>query len=138
MPPRHLAYVLQKPFKDELKQLQQQDITTPIDLDETAEWCNIFILVAKPNGKVILFLYLVRLNQALFRQVHRGSTLKDIFPKLNNVKYLFLIHVSSCYHNLKLGERLSYLTTLHANLVDTDNRDCCLKQPPQGMWCKER
>ena len=35
----------------------------------------------------------------------------DMFPKLNNVKYLSLIDVSSGYHNLKLDEILSYLTT---------------------------
>ena len=33
------------------------------------------------------------------------------FPKLNNVKYLSLIDASSGYHNLKLEERSSYLTT---------------------------
>ena len=28
-PPRHVAYALQKPFKEELERLQQQDILTP-------------------------------------------------------------------------------------------------------------
>ena len=35
-PPRHLAYVLQKPFK-ELKQLQKMDIISPLGVDKMAE-----------------------------------------------------------------------------------------------------
>ena len=67
-------------------------------------------LYQTPNGKVRLCLDTARLNQALPMTVYRGPTLDDIFPKLNNVKYLSLIDVSTMYHNLKLDERSSYLT----------------------------
>ena len=80
-------------------------------MDETAEWCNSFKLVPKPYGKLRLCLDPVRLNQALIRLVHRRPTLNDIFPKLNNAKYLSLIDASSGYYNLKLDEWLSYFTT---------------------------
>ena len=43
--------------------------------------------------------------------MHRGPTLNHILPKLNNAPYLSLIDVSSSYHNLKLNEKPSYLTT---------------------------
>ena len=68
---------------------------TPLGIDETVEWCNRFVLVPKPNGKVRLCLDPASLNQAFIRPVNRGPTLNDIFPKLNNVKYLSLIDVSS-------------------------------------------
>ena len=42
--------------------------------------------------------------------MHKGPTLYDILPKLNNAQYLSLIDVSSGYHNLKLDEKSSYLT----------------------------
>ena len=109
-PHRHVAFALQKPFKEELERLQQQDIITPLGIDETGEWCKSFVLIPKPNGKVRICLDPARLNKVLIRPVHRGLTLNDIFSKLNNVKYLSLIDVSSGYHNLKLDERLSYLT----------------------------
>ena len=80
-------------------------------MDETADWCNSFILVPKSNVKVRLCLDPARLNQGLIRPVHRDSTLNVIFPKLNNVKYLSLIDVHSGHHNLKLDDRSSYLTT---------------------------
>ena len=55
-PPRHEAYALQKPFKEELEHLQELDITVPLGVDETAEWCDNFMLVPKANGKVWLCL----------------------------------------------------------------------------------
>ena len=56
VPPRHEAYVLQKPFQEELQQLQELDIITPLGVDKTAEWCNSFVMVPKANGKVWLCL----------------------------------------------------------------------------------
>ena len=103
--------MLQNLFKDELDQLQKLDIITPLGLDKTAEWCNSFVLVPKANGKVRLCLDPARLNQALIRPVHRGPTLNDILPRLNNVKYMTIIDASSGYHDLKLNEKSSYLTT---------------------------
>ena len=99
-----------KLFNMELERLQQQDIIPPLGRDESSEWCNSFVLTPKTNGRVRLCLDPARLNQVLIRPVHRGSTLNDIFPKLNNVKYLSLTGVSFGYHNLKLDERSSYLT----------------------------
>ena len=52
-PPRHVAYALQKTFKEGLKCLQEMDIITPLGV-ETSEWCNSFVLVSKTNGKVRL------------------------------------------------------------------------------------
>ena len=109
--PRCVAYVLQKPFKEELKPLQEMDIIAPVGVDETSEWCNSFVLVSKANGKVRLCLDLTWLNQALIRPVHRGLTLNDIWPRLNNMQYMSVIDASSGYHNLKLHKQSSYLTT---------------------------
>ena len=52
VPPSCVAYALQMPFKVELVWLQQQDIITLLGVDSTAEWCNSFVLVLKPNRKV--------------------------------------------------------------------------------------
>ena len=84
-----------KTFKEELEWLQQQDIMTSLDMDETTELC----------------IGPARLNQALMRMVIRRPTLNATFPKLNNVQYLSLVDVSSGYHNLKLDQISSCLTT---------------------------
>ena len=98
-----MAYALQKPFK-----ATKKDIVVPLGVDKTSEWCNSFLLVPKANGKVRLCLDPAWLNQALIRPIHRGATVNDILPKLNNAKYLSLTDVSSGYHNLKLDEKSSY------------------------------
>ena len=110
-PPRHVAYALQEPFKEELRCLQEMDIIMPLGVDEALEWCNSFVLVSKANGKVRLCLDPAWLNQALIRPVHWGLTLNDILPKLNNVQYMSIINASSGYHSLKLDKQSSYLTT---------------------------
>ena len=120
VPPRHVAYALQKPFKEEVEQLQKMDIITPVGVDKTAEWCSSFLLVPKANSKVRLCLDLVRLNQALIKPIHRGPMLNNILPKLNNVQYMSIIDVSSGYHNLKLDDKLSYLTTFAATSAGID------------------
>ena len=100
-----------KPFKEELECLQKMDIITPLGVDETAEWCNSFVLVPKANSKVRLCLDPAKLNQALIRPIYRDPTLNDILPRLNNVKYMSIINASLGYHNLWLDTQLSYLTT---------------------------
>ena len=74
---RHVAYLLQKLFKEELDQLQKMEIITSLGVDKTVEWCNSFVLVPKVNGKIRLCLDPVRLNQVLIRPIHRGPTLND-------------------------------------------------------------
>ena len=56
----------------------------------------------------------------LTRPVHRGLTLNDILPRLAGMKYLTLICESSGYHNQKLDEKSSYLTTFLVHLVRTN------------------
>ena len=52
--PRHVAYALQEPFKKAGKtSTTDNDITG----DKTVEWCNSFVIVPKPNGKVCLCLH---------------------------------------------------------------------------------
>ena len=109
-PLKHVVYALQKSFKEELEHLQKMDIITPLGVDESAEWCNSFVLVPKANGKVRLCLDPAKINQALIRPIHRSPTLNDILSKLNNVKYMSIIDASSGYHNLQLDTNSSYLT----------------------------
>ena len=74
------------------------------------EWCNIFALVPKLNGKVKLCLDPTKLNQVVIWPVHGGPILIDIFTKLTNMKYLSLRDANSGYPTLRLDEQLLYLT----------------------------
>ena len=102
---------ISKTIPGRIRKATTQDIIATLGANETSEWCNSFVLVPKANGKVRLCLDLVCLNQALIRPIHKGPTLNDILPKLNNAKYLSVIDVSSGYLNLKLDEKTSYFMT---------------------------
>ena len=58
----HVAYALQKLFKEELNWLQKMDIIIPLGVVKIVEWCNSFVLVTEVNGKVRLCGDPVRLN----------------------------------------------------------------------------
>ena len=130
-PPRHVAYALQKPFKEELEHLQRMDIITPPGVDASAEWCNSFVLVPKANGKVRLCLDPVRLNQVLIRPIHRDPTLNIILPKLNNIKYISIIDANLGYHNLQLDIKSSYLTIFACPFAGTSISTYHLEQCQQ-------
>ena len=110
VPPRHVAYGLQQPFKEELKHLQEMDIISPLGVDKMVQWCISFVLAPKADGKVRLCLDPAWLNQTLIRPIHRGLTLNDILSRLKNVKYISISDVGLGYHNLQLDTQLSYLT----------------------------
>ena len=82
----------------------------------------------KANGTVRLCLDPAWLNQLLTRTVHRGPTLNDILPKLNNTKFISVIDASSGYHNLRLDKRSSYLMIFTCQFGR-----CRYKQYPFGV-----
>ena len=84
---------------------------SPTRHGETSELCNNFLLAPKVNGKVRLYLDLDMLNNVLNRPAHRIPLLNDTLPWLAGVKYLTCINASLGYHNLKLDEMASHLTT---------------------------
>ena len=102
-----------KAFGEELKHLQKQQIIVQLDVDETAEWYNSFVLVPKSNGRVRLCLDPAGLNQALTRPVHRGPTLNDIFPNLNNTKYLCNLTIFSKMGTIIFAVRQAFARFYH-------------------------
>ena len=96
-----MVKALQQLLKDELDQLQRQQIIVSLCVDETSGWCQSFDLVPKFKREVWLCLDPARLNQAPIRPVHRCHSTNNIFPKLTYKLYPALIDGSSGYYNLK-------------------------------------
>ena len=84
--------------------LQNDQIIKSLGVDETSEWCNNFVLVAKLNGKVMLCFNQTKPNQAPIRPVHRSPTTCDIFPKLTCIHYFKSVDTSFGHYSLKLDE----------------------------------
>ena len=66
-------------------------------MDETAEWCNGFVLIPKENGKIRFCLDPAWLSKVLITPVHRGPTLNDILPRVTGMKYFTSIDVTTGY-----------------------------------------
>ena len=81
--------------------------TTKITLLCHMEWVSLLssvtALLSCPNPMKGLTLFgAINVKQALIRPVHMSLTIKDVLPKLGNVKYLTLIDANYGYHNLNL------------------------------------
>ena len=100
--PGRVAYALHQPLTDELKRLQKQQMIMPLDVGETSEWYNSFVLLPKANGKVKVCLDPARVTKLLIKPVHRGPTLNNILPRLTGVNYFTLIDPNSSYHNFRI------------------------------------
>ena len=94
-----------------VRKLQEQRILTPLGVDKTAEWCNSFIIVSKPNGTVSLCFNPARLNKPLIWPVHKRPMLNNKVAKLMNAYWMTITDASSGYHRLKNDRKSSYLIT---------------------------
>ena len=83
VPYRCMKYTLQEPFKNELERLKEQQIIAPLKVEKTAEQCNSFVILPKYNVTVHFCLNYAWLKEALIREIHRGSTINDMLPKLS-------------------------------------------------------
>ena len=88
-------------FKKGTREAARLTDTRPTRVDQTAEWCNSFVIVPKPNGTVHLCVDPVRLHHAFIRPVHSTKTISDILPKLTNMHCMTLKDASSGYCNPK-------------------------------------
>ena len=81
VPLRCVAYALQKPFEEELEQLQKEDIIAPLGMDEISEWCNSFVLVPKGN----------KAESSTDKTCAQRANTYNILPILSNAEYLSVI-----------------------------------------------
>ena len=109
--PQEGGICIQEPLKNKWDSLQKQQIVVPLDVEETLKSYNVFSCCPKANGKVQLCLDQITLNKVLIRLVHKRPTLYDILPRLAGIMYVILTDASSGYHNQKLDEQSSHLTT---------------------------
>ena len=86
-----------KTLHDELDKLINIKIIALLNLDEQSEWCDYFMCMNKPNGKVRLHIEPSKLKDHIKWPVHKGQWLEDILPKLANSEYFSIVSVKSGY-----------------------------------------
>ena len=85
-----MDYALQNPFKEELEQLQQQGIITPLVMDETAEWFYTYTCI-KGKWLVQTMGWTSNITSSTNMTCPQGTSVNDILTKLTNAKYIWLI-----------------------------------------------
>ena len=72
--------------KNELDKLVKQGIIVPFGIDKPTEWCNSFVCVWKPNGKIRLYLDPTQRNKYIVCPHHDAKLVEELLPKLSGVK----------------------------------------------------
>ena len=87
-PPRCVPLAMKERFKQELDNMESQDIISKFDgRDISPEWLNSFFIVKKPSGAQCICLDLTDLNKEIIRPVCNAQTIDGVTDKLKNAKY---------------------------------------------------
>ena len=98
-PMRRVVHSLQEPLKKELDRLVQQGVNVPLGNDKSSQWCNSFVCVCKPNGKIRFCLNLPQLNKYIVHPHHSTKLVEDWLPELSGANILSIVDAcSSCFY----------------------------------------
>ena len=113
-PPRRVPFKMKEEIKQELSEMEQQGIITPVREDKPTAWVNSLVYHRKQSGKIRVCLDPKDLNKAILRDYHVTPTLEDILPLFKHAKYFSIVNAKSGYWNVELDEESSYLTTFNS------------------------
>ena len=113
-PPRRVPFKMKEEIKQELSEMEQQGIITPVREGKPTAWVNSLVYHRKPSGKIPVCLDPKDLNKAMLRDHHVTPTLEDILPLFKDAKYFSIVDAKSGYWNVELDEESSYLTTFNS------------------------
>lgn len=111
-PPRRVPLALRDRLRDELKNMERQQIITKVT--EPTEWVNSMVAAEKPRtGELRVCLDPKDLNKVIKRPHYPLPTLEDITSKLAGACYFSVMDARSGYWAIKLTEESSKLTTFN-------------------------
>lgn len=111
-PPRRVPIALRDRLRDELKNMENQQIITKVT--EPTEWVNSMVATEKlRTGKLRVCLDPKDLNKVIKRPHYPLPTLEDITCKLAGACYFSVMDARSGYWAIKLTEESSKLTTFN-------------------------
>ena len=113
-PPRRVPFKMKEDIKQELSEMEQQGIITPVREGKPTAWVNSLEYHRKPSGKIRVCLDPKDLNKAILRDHHVTPTLEDILPLFKDATYFSIVDAKSRYGNVELDEESSYLTTFNS------------------------
>ena len=91
-------------IKNELDKLVKHNIIVPLGIDKPSEWCNSFVYVQKPNGKIRLYLDPTQLNKYIVHPHHDVKLFENLLLKLSGVKIFNNVDTCSSFFMMVLGK----------------------------------
>ena len=90
---------MKEEIKQELSEMEQQGIITPVQEGEPTAWVNSLVYHRKPSGKIRVCLDPEDLNKAILRDHHVTPTLEGILLLFKDAKYFSIGDAKSRYCN---------------------------------------
>lgn len=106
--PRRVPVALKPKLKAKLGDLEKRGVVAKVT--QSTDWISSCVIVEKP-GKFRLCIDPRDLNKAIKRPKYPMPTLDDILPKLAKAKVFSVLDAKDGFHQVKLEEDSSYLTT---------------------------
>ena len=110
--PRRVPFALREPLRQELQQLQDNGIITPVT--EPTEWCAPIVVSPKKNGGGIrLCVDLSRLNASVRRELYQSSTPAECVASIlaSEARWFTVLDAQKGYHQCPLDVSSQHLTT---------------------------
>jgi transposase InsO family protein len=112
MPLRRLPIALHDRVEAELRKLVDDEIIAPVT--KPTPWVSALLVTTRRDNSLRVCIDPLYLNRALQRSTYYMPTIDDVLPKLCNAKVFSTMDAKSAFHQLKLDESSSYLTTFES------------------------
>uniref|UniRef100_A0ABM0MBB2 Uncharacterized protein K02A2.6-like n=1 Tax=Saccoglossus kowalevskii TaxID=10224 RepID=A0ABM0MBB2_SACKO len=106
--PRRVPIPLKAKLKAKINEMERKGIIKKVT--KSTDWISSIVVVLKPN-KLRVCLDPRDLNRAIKRPKYQMPTLDEILPKLSDAKVFSILDAKDGFHQVKLDEQSSYLTT---------------------------
>ena len=111
IPPRRIPAALKDKLKEELKNLEEQKIISPVD--QPTPWVNSVVVTTKKSGALRICVNPRPLNKALKRETYPMPILDEILPELSKAKVFSTVDLRSGFWHCVLDDESSLLTTFN-------------------------
>ena len=106
--PRRVPLPLKDRLKEKIEELEHKGVIKQVN--EPTPWISSMVTVVSP-GKLRICIDPRDLNKAIQRPKYQMPTLEEVLPKLANAKLFSVLDAKDGFHQVKLDEQSSYLTT---------------------------
>lgn len=112
--PRKVPIALKPNIKEELEDMEKQEVITKVREGEPTDWVNSLVYSERKNGKLRICLDPKDLNRAIKRDHHVTPTLEEVLPNFRNKKVFSILDARCGYWAVQLDDESSYLTTFNS------------------------